>query len=167
MVELAYPKSKSESAKKLKNHFLETIPSSISRKLIETERTMKATIRGKKKHLQFTTLSQLARDIQKKTLQKSVMWSSSSTEKPKSKNNTVLNNPQTFNKGNFKTSTLTNDARVRQRSATPGCRCWHCQKTNHVLDECWRAKNACLICGDENHSIGECPASTTQIINRF
>ena len=157
MVELAYPKSKSESAKKLRNHFLETIPASISRKLKETERTMKATTRGKKKHLNFTALSQLARDIQKESSQKSVMWSSSSAENPKSKENTGLNNTKTFYKGNFKTSTPTNDAKVRQRSATPGRRCWHCQKTNHFRDECWRAKNACLICGDENHSIEECP----------
>lgn len=75
LVKLAYPNSKTEAAKRLRQCFLSTIPTAIAAKITDAELALKATTNSKKKRMSFNSIMEMARDIQKsRDKNRSVMW---------------------------------------------------------------------------------------------
>jgi hypothetical protein len=63
LAELAYPTDKKESASQLRQHFFRTIPSTVTTKVLDAERALRATSGGRKKHLTFNCIMDMARDL--------------------------------------------------------------------------------------------------------
>ena len=55
LAELAYPFDKKECASQLQEHFLKTLPPIVITKVKDTERSLKASTKGKTSHLTFST----------------------------------------------------------------------------------------------------------------
>lgn len=149
----AYPRNKKESAKQLRTKFLEAIPSSISTKILNSERMMKPF--SSHKHMNFTALVEMANDLQShdaSVSEKKVMWSSNlNQERP-------VRNTSAAPRGNTDRQPSREFSRGKQRQSGVAQRnilCSYCHKPNHTRDKCWRAANLCLICGDE-HRMSDC-----------
>ena len=97
LAEKAYLSSKRECAAQLRQRFLSEVPSLVSA-VTDVERMLKATTSGAQKHLPFSGIMQLAKDLQKEQKLMNVMWTSHGSAAPKSSNaayNQVSSSPQT------------------------------------------------------------------------
>ena len=56
LAELAYPLDKKECASQLREHFQKTLPPIVTTKVKDTERSLKASTKGKTSHLTFSTI---------------------------------------------------------------------------------------------------------------
>ena len=181
LAELAFPKSKTECATQVQHRFLESIPSHVASKIIDTERAVKATSGGRQKYLKFSALMQIARDLQDELPKKqTVMWAEDATSyshRP-TLQNTYSNQQRKFRQqGRFNSRDFRgrrpNQERPhspspqnqRRGSSVPRMRtsrqavpnfCSYCRRSNHNRENCWRANDACLICG-EGHNMRDCP----------
>ena len=151
LAEPAYPSSSTECVSKLRQRYLDTIPADIAQQLKSAERALRATTNGKKKHMTFSAMMQMAKEVQKEkdSSVHSVMWTADSRpagttpaapprEEPKQEPNRTPN----------------------QATSRGGQALWcsFCNKqTNHTRRNCWRANKACLICGNQNHLMEGCP----------
>ena len=64
IAELAFPKSQRECASQVRSQFLHTIPKSISSRILDAERAMRAFSGGKAKHLSFSAMTEMAKELQ-------------------------------------------------------------------------------------------------------
>ena len=82
IAELAFPQSKKEYANQVRCKFLDSIPRTISTRILEAERAMKTFSGGKAKYLSFTSMMEMAKELQEEcppvTVQ-TVMWSEKRT----------------------------------------------------------------------------------------
>jgi hypothetical protein len=158
LAKFAYPKSSSDSARQLRKHFLETIPSAMTTKIADAERTLRATTSSKAKYLKFSSIMQMATDLQKENKQsKTVMWTTKTDSPPQNTNYNY--GPQSFNVQQHTSNSKPQHPQINsfQQSAShnsPGCS--YCKKPNHIKKDCWRASNSCLICG-QGHHLEKCP----------
>ena len=89
LAELAYPFDKKECVSQLREHFPKTIPPVVTTKVKDTERSLKASTKGKTSHLTFSTIMKIAKEVQQQKSQpKNVMWATP---------NDFPNNQQQFN----------------------------------------------------------------------
>ena len=78
----AYPNDKKESARRLRSHYLSSIPSSVASKILDTERALKAA-NNKTKYMTFDRIIEMAKEIQKSTKKtKTVMFSNKNSASP-------------------------------------------------------------------------------------
>ena len=174
---MAYPHDKKESANELRKTYLKCLPASIVTKIQDAERVCKASS-GSNKHLPFSAIMNMAKDLQEKTEKtKTVMWASSlneptpTTPLPAASKTFVNSNhysrEEDGEKKNFnkKFSKLTkNDhspnssygsnrnQRSSERSPSQNdVYCRFCKRYNHSFSECWRRAKRCLICGGQHH----------------
>ena len=154
LAESAYPRDERECATQLRAKFLSSVPAEVAKHLKDTERTMKATTGGKKKYLPFTTMIQMAREVQKDLdrTSHSIMWVSD----PSGRKGAVAGRGAEEASPTFSRE-WSNQQRARKYSGTSDQKCSFCSKTTHTLAECWRANNACLICGSTSHLMEGCP----------
>lgn len=153
---LAFPSSNKECATKVRERFLRAIPSTITAKILDTERTLKASSKGKTKHLIFDSLMTMARDIQKESNIKQtpstpipVMWSGGNrAEDTKAAFN--------FPSRTFQSSSPRKKFNSPQQRPQDNAGCSHCGSSTHNIDQCWRAAGLCLICGGK-HAMENCP----------
>ena len=173
VAKLAYPKDPSECATQLRNSFLEAIHPSIVSKILDAERTQKALSAGKRKHFSFTTMIQMAKDLQETIAKpKNVLWSSDLSKPEKNllaskseqfsgtagiieRNTGCPNCARSAAKPNEISGNI-NPASVNQTQERKTMICSYCKRTGHDRSRCWRANNSCLICGDNNHKMIEC-----------
>ena len=174
LANLAYPKDKKESASQLRHCFLDNLPITIRNKITDAERTKKL-VSGKKKSLPFSTLVQIAKDLQQSEIKpKSIMWASDVPEKfNKNEREEEASQPLNHTR-EFRNRRWSNDkpSTVRQRvqplhdkmyrnsrsenyGSPNGVECTYCKRKGHLVENCWRASGLCLICGG-NHFIEEC-----------
>jgi hypothetical protein len=77
LAQRAYPNSKKECASQLRHHFLQALPPNIRAKIADMEGAVKITTGGKQKHLPFSGLVEMAKDMQEAGhARKSIMWAS-------------------------------------------------------------------------------------------
>ena len=175
IAELAFPKSTKECASQVRSQFLKTIPNPISRRILDAECAMKAFSGGKSKHLSFSAISEMARDLQgEKPQSHSVMWAQAI---PRQRTSTTFS--RSGNNGapsSFPANTPPSQARWEDRpprmshqrfsptrsggtarsfSSTPKLYCGFCGKRNHKEENCWRLTRSCLICGG-SHLMRDC-----------
>lgn len=176
MVQLAYPDSKHESAKQLRKHFLDTIPSLIAEKIRNTERMLRAATNSK--YMKFSKMTKMAREMQTETTKKSVMWTSTNAEQHQRSraappveattmngNNAPLppmysptDRGQSVNReGQSNSNYRVYNNRSRSTDANRDLFCSYCKRRNHTAQDCWRASRSCLICG-QNHFMNDCPS---------
>lgn len=158
----AYTKSTTESAKQLRKRFLETLDPRISAKILDAERSLKINPLVKKSHMSFSSMMELARQLQREAAttagpqSQSVFWSapmqqpdvrprSRSTEPQVGRQSSQLPGNVTF------TNSRRNIDVPRQWRGGPGDTCDFCGKSGHSRAECWRASKSCLICGRDHH----------------
>ena len=174
LAELAYPRSTREAARQLRCKFLDTINPVIAEKVIETERMLNA--RSKKKDkMTFQELVDLATKIRKdKTTKKHtvvVNWANDDVAPPFDKGthdrdlsvqerrlNAPVNGttyresqPETGERGGSFGHRYSTSPRSHRDKV-----CHHCRRRGHIKRDCWRAQNACLICG-RGHRLVDCP----------
>jgi hypothetical protein len=183
LAEVAYPSSKKECARQLRQHFLASLPPVISSKIADAERTIKIASSGQPKHLAFEKLIQLATDLQREQPKpKSIMWSDQSSSRnatsggpgatrywsPRvkeyrpSEHASATAAKKTPSSGNPQVKANNPEPREREerpvstspRKNSPSCH--YCHRPNHTQKECWRKMGACLICG-KRHKMESCP----------
>lgn len=165
LAQLAFPSDKKECAEQLRDRFLKTVPAIVSSKVRDVERSLRAT-KGKRKHISFSAIMDIAKDLQKSSVHaKEVMWADNMDSKPKSQGNS--RNHRNFGNREFRNSKSSPDKNKKidelppkedstaKTSSSRGA-CWSCGNLYHTRKDCWRAKNACLICG-KDHRMEECP----------
>lgn len=132
--QVAYPRIQTERSEDLKDHFLNTIPGNIAEKVRDAMRLMRATSGSRKNKIKFSTIVEMAHDLQQ-DCPKQVSWLGSDQ---------IL--PQSVTKTSKK---LTTSEEI----------CSYCKKGNHTVSQCWRQQGKCLICGNE-HKMESCPRFT-------
>jgi hypothetical protein len=174
IAELAYPDDKKECAMQLRQRFLESSPPSVTAKIYDAERALKATSTSGRKRLSFDSLLQMARDLQQEQ-PKSVMWSGqkqsvlSNVENvakavaPPSFTRTQVYSstcllPQNGKEGETRQPTSSFTSQWQSGKATLNSKgvCSYCKNQNHSRIDCWKASKSCLICGKDHH-IEQCP----------
>jgi hypothetical protein len=187
LAKLAYPEDKKECALRLRQSFLQSMPSHISRQIEDAENTVKISSAGKAKYLPFSSLVEIARDMQMtgpSVRPKTVMWASQPPEKfyqtdirTKSKDSSPQQHAWQQDIGSprpkfgsqqegfsyYESRNKTNSTGVR-RGGGPQ-RCTHCHIPGHHTDECWRKLGSCLICG-MSHFIENYPKYDPQYRSR-
>jgi hypothetical protein len=153
LAELAYPKSKKESAIYLRKQFLESISPSITTKIKDAERTLRVTSNGKMKFMKFANIMEMAKDLQKEDKPRTVMWSHQYNLPVET--NLPVNYGTHGNHHNYQPSNAQH-GRVYQNSSQREVSCSFCKRTNHTRKDCWRASKSCLICGKDHH-LEQCP----------
>jgi hypothetical protein len=181
LASLAFPKDKKESAMQLRQHFLKAMPPSIAAKILDAERAMKATSSAKRKHLNFSSLVQMARDLQEER-PKSLLWTAHSSAATQGKPHGMPGNPRTFAGQHDRSSGASLPGQPGKCQATaksapppPGksskgasvkdLRSNYCRKPNHLRRDCWRASKLCLICGGGHH-IKNCPSYDAKYLGK-
>ena len=165
--EHAYPGDNRECASQLRREFLKKISSKIRDKIIDLEATMKATSKGKEKHLNFSAMRRLATDLQKKQksrdlTNRTVMWANQEQDGFASCEVTGKNKfGREFRSRNRslpppRSPINRQRSQVRRDEKQSQVRCSYCENPNHVRRDCWRANKQCLICGAD-HMMTQCP----------
>ena len=153
IAQLAYPDDKREGASQLRIKFLSKLPAYILAEIKSTERSNKATTRGKSKYLPFSAITELARELQvSQPKQASVMWTTSLPEK--NEVNERIFKPTNRNNANRETVSPRKPSQHRNNGQDSNCT--YCKKDGHTRKDCWREGNLCLICG-QGHHIEKCP----------
>lgn len=174
---LAYPNCKEESANELRKHFLATVPSTIREKILDAERVIRADPKQTTKHITFTKMVEMARNIQKQfPPTKQIIWSAQQSRVGPAQD--VANHPQhrsgqsapthrylppSNQSGKFQpsqrvtyySSNYQSSSQPRQSRSPNPIFCNYCKRANHTLQHCWRAAKLCLICG-QNHHLEKC-----------
>ena len=151
LAKLAFPKDAKECAAQLRNAYLKAIPPSIVSKILDVERAQKASTGGKKRHLQFSAISMMAKDIQEQVYKsKSILWTSGAKPEGECPNcwQNGAKREQTSRNGSGKSSPTDKNEYGR-------IVCSYCKHPGHHLSSCWKALKKCLICGG-NHSMQRC-----------
>lgn len=160
LAQMAFPESPSSCARKLHHHFLASIPTAISSKIQDAERTLQMDPSRKIKHMAFSSITQMARDLQKQSSQlmepKSICFAGIG-ETLKTSHPFPVNEhgsrPKTqkprkiYNNSKFK-----NNEPMKYQVVS----CTFCGKRNHSAANCWLAMNLCPLCGND-HEKEECP----------
>lgn len=178
VAKLAYPSDEKECAKQLRDRFFKNIPSEIVNKIEDTERTLKCS--GKKtKRLPFSSVIDMARDIQKRMKVKStsVMLARDGSQQRYSGDNSSYQQQQqqgaprrarqfsnSRHRYNSKSNNNKNDSQGEKNQSEAKASsdqnndvaCSWCGLTTHKRPDCWRARKLCLICGKQ-HLITDCP----------
>lgn len=147
LVELAghaFPTDKKESAQQLREHYLKTLPSIITSKVKDAERSVRAT-GHKRKHLPFSTIMDIAKELQTSSENtKTVMWADnkdgSQGTRGQQKREWRRRRPSPAAGGAARDTSLNNKKGGQNASKS----------------QCWRANNMCLICG-KDHLMNDCP----------
>ena len=177
LAELAYPLDKKECASQLREHFLKTLPPIVSTKVRDTERSLKASTKGKYSHLTFSTIMEIAKEVQQQKSQpKNVMWATPG-ELPANQQqlSPSLGQSRVFRSRNqpyspprhYQQNPPKNRSHARQQEKFPDMSrlrgtddalsgCSFCGNSNHVRRDCWRKNGSCLICGGQ-HFRRDCP----------
>ena len=144
----AYPHDTKECAIQMRESFLRALPSQTRQKIIDAELACRAS--GQSKHLSFSSITQLAKDVQATTIQtKTVMWSSTNSDVlPPQVHPQTQVQPQKQQQSSSSQKTRS----YYNRNLT----CHGCGKLGHGIRECWKAAGLCLICG-QKHDFQECP----------
>ena len=164
IAELAFPQSKRECAAQVRRKFLGTIPRTISARISDAERAVKAFSGGKKKHLSYASMMEMAKELQEESPQiQSVMWSERSGVND-------YNPPVTPPRGQVREYRRSQGGGARGYSPRTRVQsengsnfnlgvariyCSFCGKKNHQVENCWRANQSCLICGGQ-HFMKDC-----------
>ena len=128
----------------MRESFLKALPPQTRQRIVDAELACRAG--GQAKHLSFSSITQLAKDVQATTNQpKTIMWSSTAPDMsiPITQLQEIATTPPQKSKSY---------ANRRNQKIT----CHFCGKLGHGIRECWRAAGLCLICG-QKHKIEECP----------
>ena len=180
LAERAFPDDPKMRAKQLRTQFLQVLPETMQQKIEDTERSLRAASGGKKKHLAFDVLVDIARDLQgaiKKT--RTVFWSSNPYHgtpfhqdmvKPEISKGTTINegchlsrtkdalhssSGRDFDKER-RSREMFRHSVGKLRYPSRNVECNYCKRKGHIRRECWRAAGACLICG-KSHQMEQCP----------
>ena len=151
----AYPNSNKECARKLREHFLAAIPNDVATRIKDTELVMRTT--GKEKHLSFNTMVDLASRMAKgmeEEQQHRVMWTNYGTRSQEGSHESENRANRQDNNRSLPPS------RVFRRSPTKPSQalyCDFCKNSGHSRKFCRRLLGQCLICGNENHGMINCP----------
>jgi hypothetical protein len=153
---MAYPKSKTECARHLRERFLDSIDPAITRKIIDAERTVRAASHSKSKYMAFSDLLQMAQDLQQQmNAEKQVMWSGGTTA-------AVYTSHAVNSELPVRVQDSERSPSIGRRKSYSGTLrasdmiCHFCKLPGHIRRDCWRANNACLICG-QDHRMVDCP----------
>ena len=164
IAELAFPKSPKECAAQVRQQFLNTIPGNIRSRILDAERAMKAFSGGKAKHLSFSAMTEMARELQAEAPQvHSVMWAdhSSSGNAGRFQGREFVRRASSDLTENQTPGSWRQQGQRRHPSSSDpqgGFKklfCSFCGKRNHKEQNCWRANKACLICGGQ-HFMKDC-----------
>ena len=148
---LAYPKSKSECALKVRQSFLKCLPSTMVTKITDAERVNKA-VTGKSKRLPFKSIVKIASDMQKElqVKQSKVMYTSEALNTGTKPRTERQHPPRTYS----------NQQKWSPNKGVPNrterLYCEYCRLFDHERPTCWREAKLCLICGGK-HKIEQCP----------
>jgi len=146
--ERAFPRDKKEAARHLRNRFFSALPSAVTTKIEDAELALRATSRGKRKHLPFAEIVRIAADVQVNSRHKSqVMVADTPHLAPRPATVQTCDNCRN-------SRPTTRHSREFRRSNTQ--RCTYCQRTNHQRSDCWEANGLCRICG-QDHVLENCP----------
>ena len=152
LAKLAYPKDAKECAAQLRSAFLKAIPPAIKSKILDVERAQKATTGGKKRHLQFSAIAMIAKDMQEQvTTPKKILWTSETRPEARcwSCSQASGDEPKRDrSKEDVKSPSLPKKEYTKQK-------CAYCRSPTHHLSECWKAQGKCLICGG-GHMMEKC-----------
>lgn len=152
----SYPNDKKEYARQLRLKFLNSIPSRLSSRILEAEKLVKPITASK--HLKFSSIVEMAKDLQKTSGEKSVTWTTSIDAQPTSATERVLpllhSNRAPYQ--GVKQKTWSSKRAMVRPTEKPKTPCSYCNLRNHTREECWRAARLCLICGGK-HSLKSCP----------
>jgi hypothetical protein len=133
LAELAYPSSKSEGARQLRQQFLKNMNSIVVEKLKDMEHTMYAANR-KQKRMSFNNLVEMACKVAKDRKSEVVVnWTH-----PKSE----YQHRNSYHTEPVPTLTFASNAEKH---------CFYCKRKGHLRKDCWRASKSCLICGKDHH----------------
>jgi hypothetical protein len=190
--EAAFPKSSRECASQVRQQFLKSIHQTISTKVLDAERALKATSGGKRKYLKFSAIMTMAKDLQEEIpRQHSVMWSDQVIAKQTPQVNhdqhhqapsptrgrqfrsRTFSGPRGHGQSHFQPRNERFDRQQqrgsrevsRENLSNRGRYCSLCGKQNHAEENCWRANNRCVICG-EGHLMRDCPRYDPQYSRR-
>ena len=147
----AYPKDKKECATHLRQQFLRCLPTEFVLKVSDAERANNAVNRNKK-HLPFSSIVQIAKDLQSVSVKpRTIMWSTETWKSPAETPETSRNNRP-----------VTEERRTTRqfgKNFYPAnheqLKCSYCHRSGHKVADCWRASNRCLICGGQ-HILEKC-----------
>lgn len=172
LVELArkaYPKDKRECAKRLRKHFLQTVAPEVAEKIQDAERVLRATPGKAARYMNFSRILELAVDLEKNAIRrKTVMWTLDTSGKQEPVPSVRAGRPWMTSSERPATKEAEPQLQTRIYSNSrlrTGKVCAACKRPGHSVDECWRAANACLICG-QNHRLEECPRYDPNFRNR-
>ena len=163
IAELAFPQSKKECATQVRRKFLDSIPRTISTRILDAERAMKAFSGGKAKYLSFASMMEMAKELQEECPPvQTVMWSEKRTD-VKSREcspSPPVRHPGVQHRRGWGTGTreYSPKKRVNNEFSSNHAKfyCSFCGRKNHKVENCWRANHLCLICGDQ-HFMKDCP----------
>lgn len=173
LAEMAYPGAPKDCARHLRVRFLNTIPPSITTKILDAERSQGAT-KIKNSTLSFSQIVRLAKKVQKNKSPNAIMWTAATTVERAQKSDAGTPQSQTLGgppaaqgrslsgsdaQGTFQARAggSTSSSRVADRqSGSSSTNCSYCGRENHSREECWRASKSCLICG-RGHNMVHCP----------
>jgi hypothetical protein len=177
LAKLAYPEDQKECARNLRQCFLQAMPTHISAKIVDTEKSLKISSGGSTKYLPFSSLVEVAMDLQTETgsvAAKTVMWASQpsvayqSHFQPPNVDTRPQSRRQPQERGLSRPGfcsqqeafddycTARHDDSQVGTLGNKSIRCTHCRIPGHHRDECWRRSGSCLICG-RSHFIESCP----------
>lgn len=142
LYQLAYPRESTERSKELRSHFLNTVPPEVADGVKDAMRVVKAT--NKKAKIKFSTIVEIAHGVWQDR-PKMVNWAYQGGKRPIS---------NSFERREKVVSPTKNSPEKRFRRSSTFCN--YCKKKNHTMNNCWRAKRVCLICGG-NHVMKDCP----------
>lgn len=151
LAQLAFPDCSTTCAREVRTKFVNTIPTYIVSKLKDTERSLQADHTRPGKHMTFTNMMKIAKDLQNDSefaqQTKTVFFSHTDS-------NSYNNHRNGSQRKNGSREIVNSRYGRSHRSPSQVCGC--CGKSNHTTDKCWRAKGLCIICGEE-HNINDCP----------
>ena len=189
LAEKAYPDDKKECALQLRTRFLSVVPSNVAVKVKDAERTIKVTTDGHKRHIPFSAIVQLAKELQIEYKTKAVMWTAPPMQQHQFVERRQSHQPQDHNEARFQprefyskrsqyphmppryreqsldSQSIGPRTEFRRQSLDGEMFCTYCKRPNHTKEECWRRANSCLICGHA-HFIESCPRYDPQYQRR-
>lgn len=155
----AYPNEEKECAKQLKKKIVKTTPSWFSR-CLEKKEEMKVMLKVGKS-ITWGEIIEIA-EQQDKRLKKKELTNDSDDDLHTRFDKLRCHVSETASAGAVAasggpgTKMFRNSQMPRGRPSSPTT-CEHCERRGHNMDDCWRKKGACTICGSLEHPIKECP----------